>query len=161
MYSFRLAALLILLLTTSQPLIGTSSALLSSNYAAQDSTEAEEAVAEAYLAVLLAEDAGADVSTLMLKLNEAGDYLSKSRQLSSASDLDEAIRLAGEIQSEATDLKETARSLNLQHTMLTMITSIVAIVLIVIGSILLWGHFKDHHSASLPEARLDPRRGTG
>ncbi len=157
--SVRVTALLILLLVTSMPLIVTSSALPGMNQTAQGIADAEEAVADAYQAILQAEQAGADVTALLLKLNEAGDYLSKGRLIGSTNDIDAAIRLAEEVRGEAIDLKETATSLNLQHTMLKMIVSIVSLVLIAIGSMLSWSYFKHRYGESSTAVRLDIQSG--
>lgn len=116
--------------------------------------EAEEAMAQAYEAVLEAERAGADDSILLAQLNEAAGHLSKGRATNSTSELDEAIRLAGEVRSAAVELKDSAANQTLQTMIYYMIASILALALIAIGSILLWGFLKGRIAAKLASAKV-------
>lgn len=112
-----------------------------------DLADAEEAIAAAYQAVLDAEEAGGDVSILLLHLNEAADHLSRGRQLNNTQDLDEAIRQANEVELAAAELQDSAVNSSLQRTTSTMILSVVAIALIAIGGLLFWGYLKGHSSS--------------
>jgi len=106
---------------------------------------AEETVISAYQAVLKAEEAGANVSDLLVRLNEAGELLAQARMAYNRSAFDEATHLANssrnigeEVQSAAVGLKDSALSEGLQRMVFTMIASVVGVAVIGLGSLWVW-----------------------
>jgi len=109
--------------------------------------DAEGALVSAYQAVLKAEEAGANVSGLLARLNEAGGFLAQARMAyrlgyfdEAASFADSSRNIGGEVQDAALELKDAAVSEGWQSTMLTMVASVVGVAVIAIGSLWTW-HF--------------------
>jgi len=117
--------------------------------AASAVSRAEEVLASAYEAVLEAEGAGANVSVLVARLNEAGDLLAQAQVLYRLEDFEGAARFAdlcGEIGEEvrikALELRDLAVEEASQRFTWTMIGSIVGVVVILCLSFLGWRAFK-------------------
>jgi len=110
---------------------------------------AEVAVVSAYEAVLGAEQAGADVTDLLARLNVAGEYLANAHVLYSLGDFENATRFANlcydvgeEVRNEAVELKNEAHELWVTNLIVRMNLSIISVVIIVFLSFLGWHVFK-------------------
>ena len=110
---------------------------------------AEVAVVSAYEAVLDAEEAGADVSGLLVRLNVAGEYLASARVWYELGDFDNATRFADlcydvgeEVRSEAVELKNEAHGLWVTGLFVRMTVSIFGVVFVVFLSFMVWRAFK-------------------
>jgi len=141
--------LLMILVFASQFSIFLTFAEVSEDKAASDLTNAEEAVASAFEVVLDAEQSGANVSGLLVRLNEAGGFLAQANMSYSAGNFEEVAQLAHlsqsiaeEVKGEAYELKNLAQSENLRLMSFTMMGSIVGVVLVVLGSVWGWRAFR-------------------
>jgi hypothetical protein len=121
----------------------------SESEATSASNQADETVTAAYMATLKAEDAGANVSDLLVQLDEAGVLLARAHMAYRSDDFDEAIHFAnlanniGEgVQSEADVAKAAASAEGQQRLWFAITGSVVGAVLIVIGSFFGWRVFK-------------------
>jgi len=121
----------------------------SGDVAASAIGQAEGVVASAYEAVLEAEQAGANVSGLLVRLNEAGELLARAQVAFRLGDFDEAVvsaNLCSEIgegvRSEADELRVKAYGGRVTGSWLTMTGSMVSVVAVVFGSFWGWRVFK-------------------
>jgi len=128
--------------------------------------EAEDSVGLAYETVLEAEEAGANVSRLLARLNVAGDYLARAhlalRKGDFAGVVDNADRgreIAEEVEADAGELKELAPQQRRQNLLFSMIRSTIAISGIGVGSVISWHEFKRRYnrriSGKKPEVDVD------
>ena len=113
---------------------------------------AEADVGSAYEAVLEAEQVGADVSALLVRLNDAGESLAEAEVAYRLGDFDESVRLADicsgiseEVTSEAYELRNSAGNENVQRMWFTMIGSVSGVTLVVLGSLWFWRFFKHRY----------------
>jgi len=127
------------------PLLAFKVSASSEDVAASAISEAEGAMEWAYEAVLEAEQAGADVSGLLAKLNEAGEYLAAAQMSFRLKDFNETVRFAdlskavGEVaEMEAYVLTDWASSEGEQRIWFTATGSAIGIMLVVSGSFWLW-----------------------
>ena len=112
-------------------------------------SQAEEVLASAYGAVLEAEQAGADVSDLLVRLNDAGELLAMAQVAFRLGDFGEAVRCAdlcyeigGEVKSKAYELRLEAHGMRTTGFWLAMTGSLVGVVAVVFGSFWGWHAFK-------------------
>lgn len=112
-------------------------------------TTAEDTIVSAYNAVIEAEQAGGNVSSLFARLNEAGELLAAARMSHRNADFDNATYLANlsrniaeEVENAAYELKDLAWDASFRHMMFTMLGSISGIILVVLGSLWLWSFLK-------------------
>jgi len=124
-------------------------AAYSENTAASAIDMAEAAMVSAYEAVLGAEQAGANVSGLLARLNVAGEYLANAHIWHGLGDFENATRFANlcydigeEVRNEAVELKNEAHGLWVLDLLLRMTMSIVGVICVVFLSFLVWGAFK-------------------
>jgi hypothetical protein len=129
-------------------LVATVSAV-SESEATLASNDADETVALAYTTTLKAEEAGADVSDLLTRLDEAGGFLAHAHMAHRSGDFDDAVHFAKLAKSTGEEVQNAANSLEVlargesQHLLLfTLIGSVAGVVLIVLGSFLGWRVFK-------------------
>lgn len=122
----------------------------------QDKTEisefisgAETAIAEAYVAVLAAEEAGADTDELQDNLNIAGDYLSQCRIAFRMGEYADALlsaelcsQIASLISVEAMKAIELARSKRHRTLLITAAYTTVYMLGVSLGSLYLWRTWK-------------------
>jgi hypothetical protein len=148
-FSFVLFMFLVL---TSQFFVVAVVAGVSEDVAASALTDAEEAVTSAYQAVLRGEEAGGDVSSLLIRLNEAGGFLARARMAYDLRDFEEAASLANssrnigvEVESAAVNLRDSALSEGLQHMVFTITASVIGVALIALGSFWVWRVFKHRY----------------
>ena len=112
-------------------------------------TEAEEALTLAYTAVSDAEEAGADVSDLLAKLNIGSEYLNEAHTSFLSGDSESADRLAGlcveavnNVKGEAVLLKDEAARSEMADFLARGFISAIGIVIVVVGGFALWGAFR-------------------
>src|SRR4030042_530294 len=122
---------------------------LSESEATLAANDADGTVASAYTATLKAEKAGANVSDLLTRLDEAGEFLAQAHMAYRSGDFDGAILAANlarsigeEVQNAADSLEVLARGESQQRLFFTFTGSIASIVLIVLGSFWGWRVFK-------------------
>ena len=110
---------------------------------------AESTVDVAYQAVLEAEKAGADVSSLLDKLNLGAEALSEAYMSDRVGDFDDAVYyadlcydLVGGVETEANILRDAAAAEQTQRTFLASLSSVVAVGCIFFGGLFGWRFFK-------------------
>jgi len=110
---------------------------------------ADEAVSSAFEAVLIAEDAGANVSTLILRLNKSASLLAEAKNLFRTDDYVEAaaladhiVELAHNVEDEASTLGGLASSERESFLKLSLISSIIGISAFLFFMLILWRRFK-------------------
>jgi uncharacterized protein YfcZ (UPF0381/DUF406 family) len=104
-------------------------------------SEAEQAMAVAFEAVLDAERAGANVSSLLVKLNEGAELLSAAQVAFEDGDYGEAARLSGlssevgtQVESDALILKVEARNAAANRYRLYLAISAVAMIIVILAT---------------------------
>ncbi len=97
-----------------------------------------------------AEQAGANVSGLLARLNEAGELLAEAEVVFGLGEFDYVVFLAdycseigGEVRDEADELRVEAYGSRVMGSWLTMTGSTVGVVCVVFGSFWGWRVFKD------------------
>lgn len=140
-----------------------STRAVSNQEAAAAVSEAKQAIAAGFEDTLDAEKAGANVSGLLVKLNEGGDFLSAAQMAFEDGNYDEATRLSAlssevgaQVQSDALTLKVEASNAAVTRFRLYLISSAVAMVIIVIATIFGYRFLRKRYSASTemkPEAK--------
>jgi len=134
--------------------------------AASAISRAEGVVVSAYEAVLEAEQAGAGVSGLLVRLDEAGELLAEAQVAFRLGDFDEAVVSAdlcseiGEgVKGEADELGVEARESRVMGIWLTLTGSLVGVDAVVLGSFWGWRVFKRRYirrvSRMKPEVAKD------
>jgi len=133
---------------------------LSESEAALRIDEAETAVNSAYVKVLEAEEKGADVSALLVKLNFGARNISEAQMRFRNGDFVSAVYYADlSVQSveglieEAEQLKVLASDQYREKSFLTVTTSVVAIVVIILGDVICWQLFKKRYFQKLLKMR--------
>jgi len=119
-------------------------------------SEANNALREAFKTVLEAEEAGANVSGLVAKLNEAGGFLSEAEMAYRNGDLDKAVSetakcltIANGILGDALALKSSAlEDAQIMRTH-TLLFSFAGAVVSVVGLFLVWVRFKPFYVRKL------------
>jgi hypothetical protein len=117
--------------------------------AASSLDEADTLVCQAFEAVLEAEAAGANVSVLTARLDEAAALLVRAKMLrrsgkldEAASLIDEAVDIANDVESEASELK-TSASVNRQNMFLLYSTfSVIGAPVFLLVLFFVWRWFK-------------------
>jgi hypothetical protein len=116
-------------------------------------SEAEQAITVGFEAVLDAERAGANVSGLLVKLNEGAELLSAARMAFEDGDYDEAALLSGlsseagaQVESDALILKVEADNAAVNRFRLYLVSSAVAMVIVVFATFLGYRFLKKRHS---------------
>lgn len=144
--------LMMLLVFASQFYVFMTIAQVSESEASSVLTNSEVTVDSAYQAVLRAEEAGANVSGLLVQLNDAGELLAKAKVAYRLGDFDEVVRSAslcseiGEnVKNEADELRGEAYGLKVTGFWLTLTGSLVAVVAVGFGSFWGWHFFKKRY----------------
>jgi len=128
--------------------------------------DAEGVVASAYQTVLNAEEAGANVSSLLARLNEAEGFLAQGRVAHTQGDFDEALNFANlskgvgvQVKDDALELRNLALNESLQRVSFTTAASVVACTLIAFVSLWVWRVFKRRYYQRVlgmkPEVNVD------
>ena len=117
--------------------------------AASDVAMAEADVVSAYEAVLEAEQVGADVSALLVRLNDASESLAEAEVAYRLGDFNESVRLADlcsaiseEVKSEAGELRLQAYGAWYFDMWLKIAGSLVGVVVVGLGGFWAWRVFK-------------------
>ena len=104
-------------------------------------SDAEQAIAIGFRAVLDAEQAGANVSSLLVKLSQGADLLSSARMAFEDGDLNEAARLSDlssevgtQVESDAQTLKAEASNAAVTRFQLYLASSVLAMLIIVLAT---------------------------
>lgn len=123
-------------------------------------SESEQSMAHAYDAVLDAERVGANVSGLLVRLNDAAGLLSESHMAFEAGDFEEAIRFAelsievgSEVGSEAELLKVKANNASVNRTWWFMFGSVLGVSFVLIASLLGYRYFKRRYYGRMLKMR--------
>lgn len=111
--------------------------------------DAEETMISTFEAVLEAEQAGGNVSGLLVQLNEAGEFLAAARMSYRNGDFDDAVYFADlsrnigeEVENAAYELKDLASDEEIQGMWFTVLGSISGVILVVSGSLWVWWFLK-------------------
>jgi hypothetical protein len=111
--------------------------------------EAEEALVLAYDAVLEAEEAGANVSGLLGRLNVGGEYLAEAYVWVRLGDSEKASRFAGlcvevvgDMRGEAVGLREEAHGWWVLDVIVRLIWSVFGLIVIVVVAFVVWRVFR-------------------
>lgn len=129
-------------------------------------SRAESKMSLVYKSVLETENAGANVSSLLVKLNNGSALLSKAQVQYRIGNFSEAISFANQcydslngIETEANDLRDTAAVLRKQGMLISAVGSVFAISAVLYGSIFGWRFFKKKYSKRVlemkPEVQTD------
>jgi len=112
-------------------------------------SQAEETVVSAYESVLEAEQNRANVSTLLDRLNVAGEHLAEARMLYSLGNFDDAINSADLSSEIGADVKNDAEELKIEtyeswiRSLWIRITgSIVGVIVVIFGAFVTWRVYK-------------------
>ncbi|MGQ9507690.1 MAG: hypothetical protein ACUVTB_07565 [Candidatus Bathycorpusculaceae bacterium] len=147
-YSILLSFLVLLVFAGSLPCFGVNS---EDALSAISSTEAR--VVTCYRAAAEAAGAGANVSDLLILLNEAGWLLSRAKLAYSQGDFDSAVAYAVECRSMldgfvdgADGLRRNAEAAGHRDFMLNFVGSAVGAVCIVVGGFALWNLLKEKNN---------------
>jgi hypothetical protein len=115
-------------------------------------SEAEQAIAVAFEAVLDAEQTGANVSSLLVRLNDEAELLSAARIAFEDGDHDEAARLSGlssevgtQVESDALILKDDARNAAANRYRLYLAISAVAMITVILATFLGYRFLRKRH----------------
>jgi len=116
---------------------------------ALDIAEAEEVLGSAYGAVLEAEEAGANVSGLFVRLDVGGEYLAEAYVWYRLGVYESASRFAGlcrdvvgDVRSEAFELRDEAERLGEADFVVNMIGSVVGVIVVVVSGFVVWRVFR-------------------
>ena len=133
--------------------------LIVSNVSAASSSEAQDAINRAeskiglaYKSVLEAEGAGANVSSLLVKLNTGSALLSKAQMQYRVGNFSEAVSFANQcydslngIETEADDLRDSAVMLRKQRMVISAVGSVFAVGAVCYASVFGWRFFKSKY----------------
>jgi len=153
----RFVAVLLLALALSFHVLGGSFRVSAATEADAKSaiTTAEEAIVENYHAVADAEKAGANVTNLLITLNDAGMLLSKANLEYSQGDFDSAFNLANEsrdnldgLVEDANVLRDAALQAGFWDFMINVVESIVGAISIVVGGFAVWFYLKKKYGVA-------------
>jgi hypothetical protein len=112
-------------------------------------TQAEEALVLGYDAVLEAEEAGANVSSLLARLSLGGEYLAEAYVCVRLGDSEKASRFAGlcvevvgDMRGEAVGLREEAHGWWVLDVIVRLIWSVFGVIIIVVVAFVVWRVFR-------------------
>lgn len=119
-------------------------------------TKAEETLALTHEAVMEAEQAGADVSSLLDTSNQAGEYLAEAYVWYRLGVFDKANQFAGlcsdtieGVRNEAFELRDEANRLSETNFVADMIVSVVGVVVVLVSSYVAWRVFKRRYQGRM------------
>lgn len=154
--------LMILIIFTIQFRFHTASAITDAEEAASALANAERAVAEAYNATANADQTGANISTLLTKLSDAGDELSAAEAAYRQGDFNSTVTLARICSQAAEGVKADAGQLGLEalearymNNWFKMVVSIVAVATVGLGSFFTWRLFKKRYYQRVLNAKTE------
>jgi hypothetical protein len=118
--------------------------------------DTEEALDSAYDAVFEAEEAGANVTGLLVRLNVGGEYLSKAFVWFRLGVFENASRFAGfcreivgSIGGEAVGLRDEAERLAREDVLVRVFGSAVSVMVVLVLGFFVWGIFKRRYRKRL------------
>ena len=156
---FASATLLFILFST---LMLSTSASSNQETAIFSISEADYSMAQTYEDVLDAEEAGADVSGLLDRLDVAGEYLAEAHIWYRLGDFENATRFAGlcfgvveEARGEAYRLKSGAYGLWTAGLFVRIIGSFVGVVVVVLLGYVVWRAFKRRYQRRVLGLKLE------
>ena len=160
----RFLSATVLLFALSSTLMLSVSATGNQEVAASTISEAERSMAQAYEAVLDAERFGADVSGLLVRLNDAAALLSEARMVFDVGDFEEATRFAEStskavyaVVDDAELLEIEAKNAQVHRSWWLMVISALGVSVVVVASLLGYGFFKRRYYRRL--SKMKPRVG--
>jgi hypothetical protein len=125
---------------------------VSEDRAASALVTAEESVVSAYQAVSKAEESGANVSILLIRLNEAGWFLARAQMEYKSGDFNSTLEFAAQSQeklngfvADADALRETAIRERYSDFTVNVFGSIIGAIGVVCASFLVWFFLKRKH----------------
>ena len=125
-------------------------------------SEADYSMVQAHEVVLGAEEAGADVSGLLDRLDVAGEYLAGANIWYRLGDFENATRFAGlcfdvvqEVRSEAYRLKDEAYGLWVAGLFVRIVGSCVGVVVVVLLGYVVWRAFKRRYQRRILGLKLE------
>ncbi len=105
----------------------------------------EETIIQCYSAIAKADNVGANISTLLMTLQQAGELLSQASLSFNTGDFDSALDLASQSQellkgfiSDAEGLTDVTIQENYSGVVTTILTSTFGAIVVVVGSVILW-----------------------
>ncbi len=117
---------------------------------------------QAFTAVLNAEKAGANVTSLLNQLNEATGLLTQAENAyttgntnAAVNDASAVLPITQHVAAEAQTAKQTASSVTQTNFTLTISTSIVAVAVLVLALFLVWRRLKRNYIGRLHETKLE------
>lgn len=139
-----------------------ASALNSQEEAGSGISEAERSLVQAYNAILNAESIGADVSGLLMRLNDAAVTLSEARMAFEAGNFDEALRLAEMtsetvlvVEAETERLRVETAKTHLSRSQILFGSSVFSVSLVLSAGLLGFRYFKRRYYRRL--LKMKPR----
>ena len=126
------------------------------DFVALDLAETEEALDSAYVAVFEAEEAGANVSELLVRLSVGGGYLAEAYVWYRLGVFENASRFAGfckevvgDVGGEAVGLRDEAERLAREDVLVKVFGSSVGVGVVLVLGFLVWGVFKRRYHKRL------------
>jgi len=160
----RFLSATVLLFALSSALMPLVRAPINQEVAASTISEAEQSMARAYEAVLDAERVGADISGLLVRLNDAAALLSEARMAFDVGDFEEATRFAEstsevgyEVVDEAELLEIEANNAQVHRSWWFLGSSALGVSVVLVASLLGYEFFKRRYYQRLSKMR--PRVG--
>ena len=135
---------------------------LATNSAEADNAlgKAENELGSAFAAVAAAKGVGANVVELLMKLDEAGGFLSEGYIANRAGNYDEAVSMASTcsnlvegVAGDAEYLKLSAERAQADSLLLTAVGSIIGLILLIVLGFLGWNFLKELYSKRVLELR--------
>lgn len=167
MYNTRCFSVLLMLLVFVVPIfVSETLAGNSEDVAVSAIDRAEATMVSAYDAVLQAEQAGADVSDLLVRLNDAGGLLSEAHIAYGLGDFDEAVSLASLCSEMGEAIKTDAEELRLEthgpwvmRLWLTLTSSLVGVAVVVFAGFFGWGYVRKRYVRKVLEMKVEVSEG--
>ena len=151
-FSKLFLVLFVLLVLPAPIFVSVGLAEINKNAAASTIEGAEASVASAHEAVLEAEQNGADVSDLVVVLNDAAELLAEANIAYGLGQFDEAAGFAGlcleaseAVRSDAVALRVETQGARVWELWLNLIGSLVGVVVVVFGGLVGWGYVKKRY----------------
>ena len=151
---------LLALLLLSMCFVSLNTAFAQTNQANSKLQEANIAVNQAFNAILDAEKAGANITTLLAQLNDVNTVLAQAENSYRTGDsnvavtqADSVLPIAQQVNTSAQEAKQAALVSNKNSFWSTIAFTAIAAVMFVLALFLVWRHFKRRYINSLSEAK--------
>lgn len=156
----RFVSAMALLFVLSSILMFSVSALSNREITISSISEAEQSMAEAYEAVLDAERVGANVSSLLVRLNDGAGLLSEAHMAFEVGDFEEAVRfaelsseVAWEVGGEAEWLEVEANTVGVSRSRWFILASFLGVSFVIVANLLGYEYFKRRYYRQLSKMR--------